>query len=122
MTAFDVDPVQAVYDLVGQGRAAEALELIESRGQAEDANHLELAAYATVLKSLERKRESLEIYERAVRAAPDNGIAEHNLAAMLEQVGRFGEAETAARRSMAKGTDAPETWAVLARSLQAQTT
>jgi tetratricopeptide (TPR) repeat protein len=70
--------------------------------------------------SLERPDETLAAYRRAVEAAPQSGVAEHNLAARLGDMGRMIEAETSARRAFAKGLDAPETWAVLARALQGQ--
>ncbi|MCU7236354.1 tetratricopeptide repeat protein, partial [Escherichia coli] len=56
----------------------------------------------------------------AVAARPASAVAEHNLAALLGDLGRSAEAEAAARRAFAKGGDAPETWLVLSRALVAQ--
>ncbi|RZJ41166.1 MAG: hypothetical protein EON86_11020, partial [Brevundimonas sp.] len=56
----------------------------------------------------------------AVAARPASAVAEHNLAALLGDLGRSAEAEAAARRAFAKGGDAPETWLVLSRALLAQ--
>ncbi|MDO9586640.1 MAG: putative 2OG-Fe(II) oxygenase [Brevundimonas sp.] len=56
----------------------------------------------------------------AVAARPSSPVAEHNLAALLGDLGRSVEGEAAARRAFAKGGDAPETWLVLARALMAQ--
>jgi len=56
----------------------------------------------------------------AVAARPASAVAEHNLAALLGDLGRSTEAEAAARRAFAKGGDAPETWLVLARALLSQ--
>lgn len=120
MSASEYDPVETAYELVSRGCAARALPLIEPLAAAVDADHRQLAAYASVLRSLGRSQESLKTYERAVRTAPHSGLAEHNLAAILEQLGRFADAEAASRRALAKGMDAPEVWAVLARCLQAQ--
>ncbi len=47
-------------------------------------------------------------------------IDAHNLAAGLGDAERFAEAEVAARRALALGGDAPETWLVLARALHGQ--
>lgn len=55
----------------------------------------------------------------AVAERPASAVAEHNLASLLGDLGRSAEAEAAARRAFAKGGDAPETWLVLARALQA---
>jgi len=55
-----------------------------------------------------------------VAARPDSAVSEHNLAALLGNMGRAVEAEAAVRRALAKGGDAPETWLVLARALLAQ--
>jgi len=55
-----------------------------------------------------------------VAAKPSSAVAEHNLAALLGDMGHAVEAEAAARRAMAKGGDAPETWLVLARALLGQ--
>lgn len=56
----------------------------------------------------------------AVAARPTSAVAEHNLAALLGDLGRSAEAEAAARRAFTKGGDAPETWLVLSRALLAQ--
>ncbi len=56
----------------------------------------------------------------AVAARPTSAVAEHNLAALLGDLGRSADAEAAARRAFLKGGDAPETWLVLARALVAQ--
>ena len=120
MTSLPPDPVDASYELAGQGRLPEALALIEPLAQRPGADHAQLAAYANTLKGLGRLDETLAVYQRAIVAAPRSGVAEHNLAALLGDMSRYPEAEAAARRSFAKGLDAPETWAVLARALQGQ--
>ncbi|HVE88125.1 MAG TPA: putative 2OG-Fe(II) oxygenase [Burkholderiaceae bacterium] len=49
---------------------------------------------------------------------PDDRVAWHNLAAAEGDLGRAAEAEAAARRAIALGIKAPETYLVLARALQ----
>ena len=120
MTGLIADPVEASYELAGQGKLKEALALIEPLAQRPDADHAMLAAYANVLKGLGRLEETLAVYRCAVDVAPQSGVAWHNLAGLLGDMGHMVEAEAAARRALAKGLDAPETWAVLARALQCQ--
>ncbi|WP_165799681.1 putative 2OG-Fe(II) oxygenase [Sphingomonas oleivorans] len=73
---------------------------------------------AKALKAAGRLDDALALNLQAVRMEPDNGVAEHNLAATLGDLSRFAEAVEAASRAIAKGLDAPETWLVLARALQ----
>jgi tetratricopeptide (TPR) repeat protein len=75
---------------------------------------------AALLKSVGRLDIALELRQAGVRDRPASAVAEHNLAAVLGDMGRGAEAETAVRRAFAKGGDAPETWLVLARALSAQ--
>lgn len=77
-----------------------------------------LLEQASALKEQGRTEEALALHRRAVAVAPASGIAEHNLAATLGDLSLFAEAEAAAGRAIAKGTDAPETWLVRARALQ----
>ena len=120
MTGQTSDPVEATYDLIREGRLEDAYRLIEPIGADPDASHAEMAAYAYVLKGLDRMDEALAVYERAVVDYPKSGVAEHNVAAIQGDLFRFAEAEAAARRAFAKGLDAPATWAVLARALHGQ--
>lgn len=55
-----------------------------------------------------------------LRLTPDDRIAWHNLASAAGDLGHVVEAESAARRAMALGLEAPETRLVLARALQSQ--
>ena len=47
-----------------------------------------------------------------------SSVAAHNLAAQLGDMARFEEAQILARQALANGSDAPQTWSVLARALQ----
>jgi tetratricopeptide (TPR) repeat protein len=118
MSALRFDSVEAVYRLIAQGRAADALRFIEPLGAAPGATQAELTAYAEALRALGRAAEALEVCKRAVTAAPLNEIAEHNLAAQEQRMGHHAQAEASARRSIAKGSNAPETWVLLAAALQ----
>ncbi|MEQ1785200.1 MAG: tetratricopeptide repeat protein, partial [Hyphomonadaceae bacterium] len=66
-----------------------------------------------------RPLEAVTLYRQAVAAAPESGVAEHNLASALGDSGLWAEAEVHAGRAFRKGIDAPETWLVRGRALQA---
>lgn len=80
----------------------------------------QIAEAVALLKAEKRLDIVLELREAAVVARPASTVAEHNLAAVLGDLGRGAEAETAVRRAFTKGGDAPETWLVLARALVSQ--
>jgi tetratricopeptide (TPR) repeat protein len=71
------------------------------------------------LKATGRLDEAIGLYEQAVALSPESGVAEHNLGGALGDAGRWPEAESHIRKAFRKGLDAPETWLVLARCLQA---
>lgn len=75
---------------------------------------------ANLLKREGRLSEAIEVFIQAAKAYPRSAVTEHNLAGALGDAGRAAEAEAHARQAMAMGLDAPQTWLVLARSLQAQ--
>jgi tetratricopeptide (TPR) repeat protein len=77
-----------------------------------------LTVQAHALRAAGQLESAIALYERALESAPDDGYAAHNLAAALGDDNRFAESETAARRALARGVDAPETWLVLARAMQ----
>lgn len=78
----------------------------------------QLASEALALKAAGRIGDAIMVYRRLVAAAPNDPIAEHNLAVALGDAGHWREAETHIRAAFAKGGDAPKTWLVLGRSLQ----
>jgi len=78
----------------------------------------DLARRANELKGEGRLEDAVGLLEQIVRASPSSGVAEHNLAAGLGDLGRWAEAEPHLRAAFKKGVDAPETWLVLARCLQ----
>ena len=75
------------------------------------------SAQGDALKRLRRLDEAAQAYRRAAEAAPNDGIAEHNLASALGEAHDFAGSEAATRRALAKGVDAPETWLARGRAL-----
>ena len=104
--------------LLANGQHQAALDLIRAGSASERAALRALEAGA--LKGLGRLDEALALRRAEVTASPNSAVAEHNLASLLSNMGQAAEAEAAARRALAKGGDAPETWLVLARALVAQ--
>lgn len=106
------------WTLIDHGRAAEALRLTRSAVQARNAAPGLLMAHAAALKALDRVEDALPFNRRAVTSAPTDRFAWYNLAATLGDLRQDGEAEAAARRTLALGLDAPEVWLVLGKALQ----
>jgi len=107
--------VQQLRILIGQGRFAEVLQQTEA-----DVDAAALSMRAHALRRLGRDAEALTLRRRLVELQPTSAVAEHNLAALLGDLHKVEAAEVAARRALAKGGQAPETWLVLARALSAQ--
>lgn len=100
------------------GRHEEALSIfVGGRWPAPRLSLLEEQARA--LKALERFDDCLEVRRRQAAMSPDNAAVGHNLAAALGDAGRHEDSEAAARAVLAAGGQAPETWLVLGRALQA---
>jgi tetratricopeptide (TPR) repeat protein len=124
--ALAIDPrsgptAVALGDLLADaGRPQEALDVITPLASRPGADLNMLTTYAGALKVLGRTAEAIDAYRRAIAAAPQSAVAEHNLASILGDMERFVEAEAAARRALAKGLDAPEAWLVLGRALLGQ--
>lgn len=68
------------------------------------------------LKGAGRVAEALALYRQAAQRFPSNGVALHNLAGLLGDLGQHREAAEWAGRALKTGLDAPETWLVLARA------
>ena len=109
---------QNAWTLIDHGRAAEALSLTRSACWGEDATPGLLMAHAAALKALDRAEDAVAFNRRAVMRAPADRFAWYNLAATLGDLKIDAEAETAARRTLALGLDAPEVWLVLGKALQ----
>lgn len=104
--------------LLAQGRAAEALPFIEPQAARASADAYVLAAAAAALNAVGRKGEAEILYRRALALEPNLALLEHNLAAVLEEMQRYPEAEEAALRAIAKGS--ATSVGVLGRALQGQ--
>lgn len=72
------------------------------------------------LQAAGKPLEAVEAYRKAIREASESGVAEHNLASALGDSGLWAEAEAHTAAAFRKGVDAPETWLVRGRALQAQ--
>jgi uncharacterized protein (TIGR02466 family) len=108
------DQVEA---LIVQGRLADALALTEPLANAANPPHAALATHATVLKGLQRHEEALRFNQQATRLYPTSGVAWHNLAATLGDMGRGAGSKAAAQEAFKRGLDVAETWSVYARAL-----
>lgn len=110
--------LRTASQLIGQGRAAEALRLTTPAAEGPDASAHALSAHAAALKALDRLSEAAVFNRRAVQRNPADRIGWHNLAATLGDLSDYAGARDAARRAFDLGLDAPETWLVLGRALQ----
>jgi len=111
--------LQQADTLMGQGRAPEALALTEPLATAPEPTHGALASHAAVLKALRRPLEALAFNQQAIRRFPESGVAWHNLAATLGDLGRGEAAREAAEEAFRRGLDVSQTWSVYARALLA---
>jgi tetratricopeptide (TPR) repeat protein len=75
---------------------------------------------ANRLKAQGRWAEAVAAHRQITRAYPGNPVAFHNLASILGDTGQAADAEEAAVHARRLGLDAPETWLVCARAVQAQ--
>jgi tetratricopeptide (TPR) repeat protein len=110
-------PEDIASALMASGRPADALKAIEPFASRPDAPHSALAIYSGALKALNRMDECLAIRRRTATRFPASGVAWHNLASVLGDLGSTVEAAQACRRAFGAGLDAPETWLILGRAL-----
>jgi len=103
--------------LIAEGRLHDALALTEPAARAANPPHSVLATHASILKGLRRYEEALRFNHQATRLYPTSGVAWHNLAATLGDMGRGQGAKAAAQEAFKRGLDVPETWSVYARAL-----
>jgi uncharacterized protein (TIGR02466 family) len=104
---------------MARGQAAEALEITQGLASGAQPSHVALAAHASALKAAGRLDEALPFNRQAADRFASSPIAWHNLAATLGDLGRAQEAVAACEKAFTLGLDAPETWSVYARALQA---
>lgn len=104
--------------LAGAGRLVEALDLVKGAPATEAPGTWTMQGQ--ILQALGRLEDLLVVRQAQARARPDSMANQHNVSAVLGDLGRAAEAEVAARRAFELGGDAPETWLVLARALMGQ--
>ncbi|WP_295242783.1 putative 2OG-Fe(II) oxygenase [uncultured Brevundimonas sp.] len=112
--------VEGAKALAAAGRLNAALDMLAPIVQQADAPWQALSVQAELTKRAGRLDDSAALSQRLVAVRPQSVPAWHNLASTLGDLGRAAEAEVACRAAMSIGGDAPETWLVLARALQAQ--
>jgi tetratricopeptide (TPR) repeat protein len=110
-------PEQQAAAHLAAGRPKAALDVIAPVASAPDASHTALSRHAAVLKALGRMDECLAVRRIAAQRFPDSGVAWHNLASALGDIGLAAEAVSACERAFRAGIDAPETWLVHGRAL-----
>jgi uncharacterized protein (TIGR02466 family) len=115
--AHHQDPVAAAEHLAGAGRVAEAIDLLTPLANGPAPSHKLLSVLSALCKDLGRYDAALEINRKATTLYPGSGVAWHNLAVTLGDMGRPAETRSAAERAFASKLDAPETWLVYARAL-----
>jgi uncharacterized protein (TIGR02466 family) len=113
------NPLEQADALLGEGRAAEALKLTEPLAMDAGPTHEALYIHAAVLKALHRHEEALSCNEQATRRFASSGVAWHNLAATLGDLGRGAASRDAIQEAFRRGLDAPQSWSVYARALLA---
>lgn len=112
--------VEGAKALAAAGQLNAALDMLAPIAQQADAPWQALSVQADLMKRAGRLDDSAALSQRLVAVRPQSVPAWHNLASTLGDLGRAAEAEVACRAAMSIGGDAPETWLVLARALQAQ--
>lgn len=105
---------------VEQGRPNDGAKVLQLLAEAPGASQAVLSAYGRALAVQGLNEEAAAVFRRAADDQPQSAGAAHNLAAVLGDAARNAESEAEARRAMSLGGDAPETWLILARALQAQ--
>src|SRR5262249_38454750 len=103
--------------LAGAGRVAEAVDLLTPPAHGPAPSHKLLSVLSVLYKDLGRYDTALGVNRKATTLYPESGVAWHNLAVTLGEMGRPAEVRSAAQRAFAAKLDAPETWLVYARAL-----
>lgn len=110
------DLIERAYSLLNEGRVADALEISARLVAVAGADHDVLALHSAALKRAQRHEEALAVDRQAAQAFPRSGVAWHNLATTLGELGRGDEALEALAKGFAAGLDSPLSWQVKARA------
>lgn len=111
------DPLDQAKAHLDAGRLDEALAISTPLADARDAPHRALAMQSTALKGLGRREDALAYDLRAVARYGASGVAWHNLAATLGDLGRGAEAVRAMNEAFLRGVDGALSWGVMARAM-----
>jgi len=110
------DLLDQAKTLLDEGRLAEVLAITTPLADHPEPSHRALAIHSTALKAVGRREEALVFDQRASMRFPSSGVAWHNLAATLDDLGHGAEAVEAMERGMRLGLDGALSWGVLARA------
>jgi uncharacterized protein (TIGR02466 family) len=110
------DDIERAYSLLQEGRVEEALGISTRLVGIAGAGHGALALHSAALRQSQRHDEALLIDQKAAAAFPRSGVAWHNLATTLGELGRGEEALEALAKGFAVGLDSPLSWQVKARA------
>jgi tetratricopeptide (TPR) repeat protein len=108
--------IESAYSLLREGRVDDALEISNRLAAVEGGSHDVLALHSAALKLAQRHDEALGVDRQAALAFPRSGVAWHNLATTLAELGRGREALDALAKGFALGLDSPLSWQVKARA------
>ncbi|MBL8554503.1 MAG: hypothetical protein JNL41_09515 [Phenylobacterium sp.] len=110
------DPLDQAKAHLDAGRLDEALAITGPLAERADASHRALAMHSTALKGAGRREAALDFDARAVARFASSGVAWHNLAATLGDLGRGREAVKAMNEAFLRGIDGALSWGVMARA------
>jgi len=110
------DPLDRAKALMDEGRSTEALALTTPLAVHREPSHRALAMHSTALKAVGRRDEALVFDDRATKRFPMSGVAWHNLAATLGDLGHGAAAVTAMEHAFRLGIDGALSWGVMARA------
>lgn len=110
------DPLDQAKTLLDEGRLDEALAITTPLAAHPTPSHRALAMHSTALKAVGRREEALVFDQRATMRFGNSGVAWHNLAATLGDLGHGAEAVEAMNRAFRLGLDGALSWGVMARS------
>jgi uncharacterized protein (TIGR02466 family) len=113
------DPLDQAKAHLDAGRLDEALAITTPLAEARDASHRALAMHSTALKGAGRREDALGFDMRAIARFGSSGVAWHNLAATLGDLGRGAEAVKAMKEAFLRGVDGALSWGVMARAMAA---
>jgi len=111
-----IDPLDRAKALLDEGRLDEALGLTTPLADNKDPSHRALAIHSTALKAAGRREEALVFDQRATMRFANSGVAWHNLAATLGDLGHGASAVEAMNRAFKLGLDGALSWGVMARA------